>query len=281
MSIYGKFKKLKSWNKALDAVRKEAEQTVSIAIIGNPQVEVEIVSKLQLGASIKAVFGASEHKREPERNAELRGADLAIAIVESGESKSRMKIVAQQARMSNARLVVVDGSDYEETLVDELKEVFRIAGDGILFIPAIDSANIEEAILPVVVKKLAKKEVSLAVSLPVFRDEVVKSIIADTARQNALIGVAVFVPGADMPLMTLNQVRMALRIAMVYGEELTSKRLNEILAVVGGGLVLRTGARQLLGLVPVAGWAVKGGIAYGGTYAMGEALKKYFDSKPA
>ena len=281
MSIYGKFKKLKSWNKALDAVRKEAEQTVSIAIIGNPQVEVEIVSKLQLGASIKAVFGASEHKREPERNAELRGADLAIAIVESGESKSRMKIVAQQARMSNARLVVVDGSDYEETFVDELKEVFRIAGDGILFIPAIDSANIEEAILPVVVKKLAKKEVSLAVSLPVFRDEVVKSIIADTARQNALIGVAVFVPGADMPLMTLNQVRMALRIAMVYGEELTSKRLNEILAVVGGGLVLRTGARQLLGLVPVAGWAVKGGIAYGGTYAMGEALKKYFDSKPA
>lgn len=277
MSIYGKFKKFKSWNKALDAVRKEAEQTVSIAFIGNPQVEVELVSYMQVGATIKAVFGASEHKSEADRNAGLRGADLAIAIAESGESKSRLKILAQQARMSNARLVVVDGSDYEEAFIAELKEVFRIAGDGILFVSAIDLDNIEKAILPVVVKKLAKKEVSLAVRLPVFRDEVVKRIIADTARQNALIGVAVFVPGADMPLMTLNQVRMALRIAMVYGEELTIKRLNEILAVIGSGMALRTGARQLLGLVPVAGWAVKGGIAYGGTYAMGEALKKYFD----
>jgi uncharacterized protein (DUF697 family) len=183
--------------------------------------------------------------------------------------------------MSQARLVVVGGSDYDEAFAAELKELFRIAGAGMLFVSAPDAGLIAKAIMPAVVKKLAKKEVSLALKLPAFRDEVVKSIIAETARRNALIGVAVFVPGADMPLLTFNQVRMVMRMAAAYGEELTAKRLNEILAVIGSGLVLRAAARQLLGLVPVAGWAVKGSIAYGGTYAMGEAAKKYFDSKPA
>ena len=281
MSIYGKIKKIKSWNKVLDAVRKEAQKPVSIAIIGNPQVEVELTALLQVGAAKKAVFGASEDKREADRGARLRGADLAIAVVEKGESKSRLKSVAEQARMSQARLVVVGGSDYDGTFVAELKEVFRIAGDGMLFVSALDAETIETAIIPAVVKRLAKKEVALAVKLPAFRGEVVKSIIAGTARQNALIGVAVFVPGADMPIMTLNQVRMVMRMAAAYDEELSVERLNEILVVIGSGLALRIAARQLLGFIPVAGWAVKGGIAYGGTYAMGEAAKKYFDSKPA
>ncbi|MDI6816753.1 MAG: hypothetical protein QME41_06135 [Actinomycetota bacterium] len=281
MSIYGKIKKIKSWNKALDAVRKEAEKPVSIGIIGNPQVEVDVTALLQAGAAKKAVFGASEYKREADRDARLRGADLVIAVVETGESKSRLNAVAEQARMSQARLVVVGGSDYDEAYSVELKEAFRATGDDMLFVPAIDAETIETAMVPAVVKKLAKKEVSLAVKLPVFREVVIKSIIADTARQNALIGVAVFMPGVDMPLMTLNQVRMVLRMAAAYNEELSVKRLNEILAVIGGGLALRTAARQLLGFVPVAGWAVKGGIAYGGTYAMGETAKKYFDSKPA
>jgi uncharacterized protein (DUF697 family) len=281
MSIYGKIKKIKGWNKALDAVRKEAEKTVSIAIIGNPQVEVDLTSILQVDATEKAVFGASEYKLEADREASLRGADLAIAVVEIGESKSRLKAIADRANMSQARIVLVNGSDYDEGFGNELKEIFRVAGDGILFGSVFDVSIVETVIKHAVAKKLAKKEVSLAVKLPAFRDEVIKNIIADTARQNALIGVAVFVPGADMPLMTLNQVRMVMRMAASYKEELSIRRLNEILAVIGSGLALRTAARQLLGFVPVAGWAVKGGIAYGGTYAMGEAAKKYFDSRPA
>jgi uncharacterized protein (DUF697 family) len=35
-------------------------------------------------------------------------------------------------------------------------------------------------------------------------------------------------------------------------------------------------ARQLLGAVPVAGWLVKGGVAYAGTRALGEAAQRYF-----
>jgi uncharacterized protein (DUF697 family) len=49
------------------------------------------------------------------------------------------------------------------------------------------------------------------------------------------------------------------------------ERLPEILATVGAGLGLRTVARELLDFIPVAGWLVKGGVAYAGTRALGEA----------
>jgi uncharacterized protein (DUF697 family) len=82
----------------------------------------------------------------------------------------------------------------------------------------------------------------------------------------------VFVPGADLPVLALNQVRMLLRIEQAYGLEVDLReRAPELLATVGAGLGLRAVARQLLGVVPVAGWAVKGAVAYAGTRALGEA----------
>jgi len=39
--------------------------------------------------------------------------------------------------------------------------------------------------------------------------------------------------------------------------------------------------RPLLASVPVAGWAVKGAVAYGGTRAIGEAAVRYFEALSA
>ena len=46
--------------------------------------------------------------------------------------------------------------------------------------------------------------------------------------------------------------------------------------MVAAGLGFRTVARQLVGLVPGLGWAVKGGVAYAATLAVGEAAEAYF-----
>jgi uncharacterized protein (DUF697 family) len=70
-----------------------------------------------------------------------------------------------------------------------------------------------------------------------------------------------------------------LRLAAAYGQELDAQRLPEILGVVGTGLGLRAAARQALGVVPIAGWAVKGGVAYTGTRALGEAAIRYFEAR--
>ena len=129
--------------------------------------------------------------------------------------------------------------------------------------------------------KIDEESTQLAARLPALRRGIAEALIARVARQNAILGAAVFVPGADFAVMTLNQLRLVLRLAAMHGEDLDAQRLPEVLGVVGGGLGFRAVARQFVSVVPVAGWAVKGGIAYTGTRALGEAALRYFDAKDA
>ena len=46
--------------------------------------------------------------------------------------------------------------------------------------------------------------------------------------------------------------------------------------MLGAGFGMRTVARELLDFIPVAGWVVKGGVAYCGTRALGLAADEYF-----
>jgi uncharacterized protein (DUF697 family) len=104
-------------------------------------------------------------------------------------------------------------------------------------------------------------------------------LISRASRQSGILGAAVFVPGADLPVLTLNQLRLVLRIGVAHGVRVDAERWPEMLGVIASGLAFRGVARQLLGVVPVVGWAVKGGIAYAGTRALGEAAVRYFEAR--
>lgn len=124
---------------------------------------------------------------------------------------------------------------------------------------------------------MASKKLALAHNFAFMRKAVSEDAVRTTAWQNALIGVVTPIPGADMPIMTANQIKMLLQVAAAYGQPLNVERVKELAAVVAGGYVLRALARQTLTLVPVLGWAVKGGIGYTGTIAMGKAAIRYFE----
>jgi len=128
-------------------------------------------------------------------------------------------------------------------------------------------------------RRLGEKATPLAARLPVLRRPVCEELIARFSRQNALVGAAVFVPGADMPVLTVNQIRLVLRIADAYGFEVDRERIPELLAVLGSGFGFRALAREALGAIPVAGWALKGAVAYAGTRALGEAAMRYFERR--
>jgi uncharacterized protein (DUF697 family) len=128
-------------------------------------------------------------------------------------------------------------------------------------------------------RALGDRGTTLAARLPVLRDHVVDDLIRRYARQNAILGASGGVTKATMPLLTLNQVRLLLRIADAYGYEIDRERIPEVLGVVAGGVGLRALARRTIGYVPVAGWAVKAGVAYGGTRAIGEAARRYFEKR--
>jgi uncharacterized protein (DUF697 family) len=130
-------------------------------------------------------------------------------------------------------------------------------------------------------RRLGEAATPLAARLPVLRDAVCDYLVEWFARRNAIVGAAVFVPGADLPVLTLNQARLVLRIASVYGVEIEAQRLPELLAVLGAGFGFRAVAREALDFVPVAGWALKGAVAYAGTRALGEAARRYFKQQQA
>jgi uncharacterized protein (DUF697 family) len=136
-----------------------------------------------------------------------------------------------------------------------------------------------EAIARRLARSLGEAGTPLAARLPVLRRPVCEELIRRLSRQNALVGVAVFVSGADLPVLTLNQIRLVLRIADAYGFEIDRDRLPEVLGVIGSGLGLRAVARRAIGAVPLVGWAVKGAVAYAGTRALGEAAMRYFERR--
>jgi uncharacterized protein (DUF697 family) len=133
-----------------------------------------------------------------------------------------------------------------------------------------------EAIARALAARLGEEGAPLAARVPALREAVCAALISSFARKNGILGAAVFVPGADLPLLTLNQARLVLRIAQAHGEEVGQERLPELAATLGAGLGLRALAREALDLVPVAGWALKGAVAYAGTRALGEAAVRRF-----
>jgi uncharacterized protein (DUF697 family) len=133
-----------------------------------------------------------------------------------------------------------------------------------------------EAIVERVAARAGDSAFHLAGRVPAVREAVTQHTIKHFALQNGVLGVAIFIPGADFPVLTLNQIRMVLRLAVAHGEELDRERAFEVLSVVAAGLGFRTLARGVVGLVPGLGWAVKGGVAYAATVAVGEAASAYF-----
>lgn len=118
--------------------------------------------------------------------------------------------------------------------------------------------------------------ISIAHKIPSFRKIVAQMVIDSTSKQNAIYSGLGILPGADMPVLTANQIKMVLELAAIYGEELTISRAKELMATIGGGYLLRAAARQLLDFVPGPGWIVKAGIAYSGTKSLGKAAVAYF-----
>lgn len=122
------------------------------------------------------------------------------------------------------------------------------------------------------------KRLAFALAFPFVRRPLSLDAVRATSVQNAGVGVVVFIPGADMPIMTLNQAKMLLQIAAAYGQPLSAERIKELAAVVGGAFLFRNIARTAVGVVPVLGWAIKGAVGFAGTEAMGHAAIEYFEA---
>lgn len=121
------------------------------------------------------------------------------------------------------------------------------------------------------------KGLALAANFPFCRPAEVDALVRRCAMENAAVGAVTLMPGSDMAVMTANQAKLALDIAVAYGRGLDLSRALELAGVVGAGFGYRALARVASRVVPGLGWAFKGAMGYAGTVATGRALQVRFD----
>jgi uncharacterized protein (DUF697 family) len=238
---------------------------------------LSLVRELRRGSGDQrplAVAGARE--LVPLLARELRaGGDPAAVVEESLENVSVLvwvgapdEVKLRQASRAGVPIVAVTDAD----------NVPYVLATDLVRIPPGSGFPVPE-IAVAVARRLGEDGTALAARLPTLRQAVCDELIRSFSRRNAITAAAVFVPGLDMPVLTLNQARLVLRLALAHGQDIDNARAVELLGVVGTGFGLRAVARELLDLVPVAGWALKGAVAYAGTRAIGEAAVRYFAAR--
>lgn len=204
---------------------------------------------------------------------DVEGAGLLVYVIEGASAAPEDEAVLRLAdRRSVEALCVLVGAPGEQAV-----DVPYVLATNVVPVRPGEPLPVE-TIARLISERADERAYMWAARLPVLRKAVVEQTIRKFARQNGILGVAIFIPGADLPALTLNQIRMVFRLAAAYGEEIDRERALEILAVIGAGLGFRAVAREALGFLPGVGWAVKGGIAYAGTRALGKAAAAYFEA---
>jgi len=244
------------WNVAKE-VRSAVSDERTLALAGAPELVSALTRELARDGDAGALAG-------PE--ALDRAAALVLVLV--GPPSVLDQALLKKARRARVPIVCLAAGPVEGPIP------FVLATDVVRAEPG-QGFPLEE-LADVLARRLGEAATPLAARLPVLRDAVCAHLIESFARRNAITAAAVFVPGADLPILTLNQARLVLRIASAYGAEIDGRRLPELLGVLGAGLGFRAIAREALDFVPVAGWALKGAVAYAGTRALGEAARRYF-----
>ncbi len=204
------------------------------------------------------------------RLGEPEGADVYVHVL-AGEPTEEDEAPLRRARRARVPVIAVTTApEHDEVPIPYVlaTDVVRVGRGGGFPLDAIARA---------IAARLGEDGAPLAARVPLLRDAVCHQLVESFARKNGMVAAEVWIPGADLPVLALNELRLVLRLAQAYGEESGRERLPELAATLGASFGLRAVARELLDFVPLAGWAVKGVVAYGGTRALGEAARRRFE----
>jgi uncharacterized protein (DUF697 family) len=237
-------------------IRQEAERPFLLGVAGSPAFVTTVVEEL-LGP------GASPQERA------LAEARLVCAPAPAG--------VEAIAALSRCDLVLAG---------EDAPEPARIR-------PAEVIALVDPVLAPqLLLERRPDWLLAFARHLPGLRPRVAERLIQNISKVNAEFALVSAVPqaipiiaplfpaaaGADILILTKNQVMMVLRLAAAFGRTPEPRaRLREIAPVVGTAFGWRSLARELAGLVPGGvGVALKATVAYAGTYVVGRAAVFYY-----
>jgi len=263
----------------LAAIRRDAERRFEVLVVAEDGADATTLAELMTGAGHAHPWLTVSTPDEARDRIAAAGLDAAILVSGAEDMAAPLAAARDALRKAGVPLVaVVHGAASATGGVARAGETTRAA------VPALDAAALPAIAEAVVAAFDAALRLALARQLPPLRAAIFTELIDETARANATYalttGLAEAVPVLDLPLnladmivLTKNQLVMSYKIALACGKKGQPRELiGEVVGVLGGGFLFRQAARQLVGLIPVAGVVPKVAMAYAGTWAVGRAV---------
>ena len=274
----------------LDAIRRAADTPVRVLVLADTIADADDLATLVAGNDPAAVEWitamdaalASEYARRggaANGHAILEGPDVVLVMTRGPRLTPALTEARRPWLERKARVVTIAvGSGERHGKLRSQGHLARLTLD------ALSPWSIEEVSKAILAVAEPDHRVALARQFATLRPCTFDQLISETARINGgyafSAGLAETIPLLDIPLnigdmvvLTKNQLVMSYRLALAAGKQGQPRQLiGEIVGVLGGGLVFRQLARQLVGLIPVFGLLPKVAVAYGGTWAIGRAV---------
>jgi uncharacterized protein (DUF697 family) len=265
----------------LQAIRQQAIAPFDLLIVAGDAPDARRLQDVLTGGGTGAAFVRTAAAEDA---AAVATPTATIAVTGTLPLPSTLETAVYALRKAHVPVAIVHVAPAGSAAAAKAGDAAAASTAGHVTVAAIDAAAapaIAAALLPLVHEE---QRLALAHRLPPFRPAFAELTIDETARANATYalttGLAESIPVltaplnlGDMVILTKNQLLMSYRLVLAAGRDGDPKRLiAEILGVLGGGLLFRQLARQLVGLIPVAGLVPKIAIAYGGTWAIGRAV---------
>ena len=288
-----------------DAIAAQAIEHVAIVIVGRPGVGKRTLRNalLQLDAVPPREAAASGalmpivEVRPNEKLEWLPGGHLYLHVVDGGRGIEPDEIVAGRELVARGLRVI-----HVVNKADQLgsPDAFRytagsafdvVPGDHLALTVATDHGSLKRELIPKISHILHDRVLALARTFPGMRESIAQQLVFDSARTNAQFALLSSLPAnvpiigaltsvaADSIILTKNQAMLLLKLAVVHGRPLDAKMqiAAEIMPIVGAAFLWRSIARSLIGLLPGILSAIpKAGVAFAGTYAIGETAHYYY-----
>jgi uncharacterized protein (DUF697 family) len=267
---------------AIDAAR---ETSLSISVYVDETAPADLVAHVR-----NAFASSSAHVRMTVTYLDssfIPHTDDDLAIIVAGGSL-RVGPAAQVVRAVGVPVMVVTTSP--QAVIEKAAQGGSAIPDGDVISPEVVEGTVEPIELNEetaeqidvrmgdwIVAVCRDKRLALSIAFPFMRRSLASDSVKLTSLQNAGIGLIPFIPGSDLPLMTLNQAKMVMQIAAAYGRGMDKDRWKELVSVIAGAYLSRTLARELIEFIPVLGFIIRPGVAYGGTSALGYAVIAYYE----
>jgi len=277
----------------INAIRHEAERGLAIACVGQPAALLWVGRFLRDGPN-RYPLGPDSLALVPLAEAGdyldlLRTADLLILALDAASPLGGADLASLE-RMSSAprpsQVVLLFG---EDAGAPTPWSAYLDRGAATLVDPRSPAAA---AMVGGAVLDALPAELRLAAArrLPGLRPLFAARLTGEVAVSNAAFALASGVPSlvpflgipisaADTIILTKNQALLVYRLALACGAPPDfQKRMIEITPVIGGAVMWRQIAGALVGLVPGYGIVPKTAVAFGGTYVVGLAATRWYET---